>query len=150
MVKNDINCEWIPGAFSSYKTEVLKVFKFDEKLRAYSLWEDVDFSFRINKKFPGSLYLTPLARAVNEASPLGRRPAKLVTYILVCYHVYFFFKNKQQDFHNRAAFAWSWLGTFLFRLWSRNLRDTILLLKAYCYALMHLAEIKNGQFPFVE
>jgi glycosyltransferase involved in cell wall biosynthesis len=149
-VKEDINCEWIWGGFSSFKADVLKVFRYDEKLCKYSLWEDVDLSFRINKKYPNSLHITPFARAVHKASPIGRRSNSLLTYILVGYHVYFFYKNIKKNIVNRLAFVWSLIGTFIFRLLNHDLNGSILLLKVYCYTLRHLKEIVDGHFPFLD
>lgn len=149
-IKNDIKCDWISGGFSSYKANVLKVFKYDEKLRKYSLWEDVDISLRINKKYPNSLYLTPFAKAVHAASPLGRRNSSLLTYTLVGYHAYFFFKNIRQNVFNKLAFVWSLIGELIFRLLNRDINSTILLLKVYSYTLRHMRQIAKGYFSFID
>jgi GT2 family glycosyltransferase len=149
-LREDINCDWVSGGFSSYKAEVLKDFKYDEKLRKYSLWEDVDISIRINKKYPNSLYITPFAQAIHKASPSGRRDSSLLTYILVGYHTYFFVKNMPQNIVNRLSFVWSLFGTFIFNLLNHNLNTAILLLKAYWYTSRHLKEIVNGKFSFLD
>jgi glycosyltransferase involved in cell wall biosynthesis len=146
----EINVDWMSGIFSSYKTEVLKSFRFDERFGAYSLWEDVDLPARIARRYPNSLYMTPFAKAVHERSPLARRSARLLNYILAGYHTYFFFKNMPQNLRNRLAFAWSWIGMLLLRLCVRNARDLTILARAYPYTINHLNEIINGNFRFLD
>jgi len=149
MLTEESNVDWMSGIFSSYKAEVLRFFKFDERLIKYSLWEDVDLPSRVTRRYPNSLYMTPFAKAVHEKSPFARRSARLLTYTLVGYHIYFFFKDMPQNLLNRLAFAWSWVGMFLMRLCLRDMKNLILLVRAYLYTLSHFAEIVNGRFPFL-
>jgi glycosyltransferase involved in cell wall biosynthesis len=146
-VKEDFVCSWLSGTDSSYKREILR-FRFDEKLRAYSLWEDVDLSFRINRKFPNSLYTTPYAQLIHKRSPRARRPSRLLAYVRIAYHTYFFFKNLKPTLPNILAFIWSEIGHLLWCL--KDPRELIFSFGAYAHTITHLREIIDGQFSFLD
>jgi len=43
--------QWLCGGATVWHTEVLRTYSFDEWYKGYSLWEDVDFSYRVSKKW---------------------------------------------------------------------------------------------------
>jgi GT2 family glycosyltransferase len=61
-----ISCKWLSGCNNSWKRKVFDEFQFDNNLLGYSFNEDVDFSNRVYKKYPGSLLMTPKARLVHN------------------------------------------------------------------------------------
>jgi hypothetical protein len=61
-----ISCKWLSGCNNSWKRKVFDEFQFDNNLLGYSFNEDVDFSYRVYKKYPGSLLMTPKARLVHN------------------------------------------------------------------------------------
>lgn len=63
-----ISCEWLSGCNNSWRRKVFDEFQFDNNLLGYSYNEDVDFSYRVYKKHPGSLLMTPKARLVHNAT----------------------------------------------------------------------------------
>jgi glycosyltransferase involved in cell wall biosynthesis len=150
MLTEDANVEWVSGIFSSYRQQVLRKFRFDERLVKYSLWEDVDLAARILKEHPNSLFMTPCAAVVHEKSPLARRSNQLLSYILAGYHCYFFLKNMPRRFSNRFAFIWSWVGTLSLRLLLRDANEFRTMMNAYVYSLRHMKEISKGTFPFLD
>jgi glycosyltransferase involved in cell wall biosynthesis len=68
-----IQCEYMTSSNASFTKETIREFKWDENIRKPA-GEDIDYSYRIYKKYPRSLYLTPHARLLHLSSPEGRRP----------------------------------------------------------------------------
>ena len=144
-------CEWMSGTNSSYKREALADLRWDSKLGEYSLYDDVDLSCRVLKRYPHSLFITPYARLVHKPSAIARRNLKLDTYIRVAYPTYFFYKNIQQSLRNKVVFAWSMLGRFLVTfLWRKKAMQIPYLVSAYLYLLRNFSEVKNGDFRFLK
>jgi len=50
-VESNIYTEWISTCASVWRREVLEEFKFDEWFEGYSYLEDLDFSYRVGKKW---------------------------------------------------------------------------------------------------
>lgn len=65
--RNMVFCEWLSGCNNSWRRRVFDEFQFDENLLGYSDGEDVDFSYRVYKRYPGSLVLNPRALLVHHA-----------------------------------------------------------------------------------
>ncbi|NPV62777.1 MAG: glycosyltransferase family 2 protein [Methanotrichaceae archaeon] len=157
-LETTIKCEWLAGSNQSYRRSVLKEFNFDENFRRYSWREDVDLSYRIGKRYPGSLYITPHAKLVHNISDKARMPDKALIYMKEVYSFYFFFKNIDQNPKNKMIFMWSKLGfllqvssIFLFRPdkdTQSKLRRLRYLLGAYAVCIRYLKEIKQGDVEF--
>ncbi len=64
-----IECEWLSGANFACRREVFNELKFDENLKGYSFMEDVLFSHKLYRKYPGRLFITPYAKCIHKASP---------------------------------------------------------------------------------
>lgn len=79
------------GCAVGYRKEVFEKFDFDENLNGYALGEDIEFSYRISKKF--DLIFTPKIKFSHLKSKLNR--AKLFEFgkMLICNQFYFFKKN---------------------------------------------------------
>jgi len=145
-----IECEWLVGLNSSYKREIFEKFEFDENLKGFSLCEDVDLSYRIRKRFPHSLYMSPRARLVHKNSPVARSPTKDLANTLVAYPCYFFYKNVSQTVKNNLIFYWGFfVGRLISKLVVRNPNEIWFLAKATLKTLRHLQEIRNGNFDFI-
>jgi len=146
-----IESEWMSGTNSNYRTEVLKKHKWDENLKEWSRFEDVDISNRILKHYPNSLYMIPNAKVIHKYSSVARRNAKQLVYIMTLYHTYFFLKNVEQKTFNRIAFVWSQFGDSLetlFFLYKGESRLDILrfLIGSYLFMLNHFNEVRSGDF----
>ena len=146
-----ISCEWLSGSNQSYKKEVFKEFKFDENLKKYAYKEDVDFSYRIFKKYPKSLFMTPYAKLVHNVSVAGRLLGKKIINLKEINSVYFFFKNINQTLKNKMIFLWSRIGYLICDL-AFNPNKRIIHFKyrieAYILCIKHLEEIKRGYLEF--
>ena len=137
-----VSCEWLSGANCSFRKEIFNDFIFDEKINRY---EDIDFSYRIFKRYPSSLFMTPYAKLIHTVSKTGRLPKKESIYLNEVNRLYFFYKNIDQTFINNIIFFWSCIGFIIFNYKNINLKQFIC---AYLYALKHLSEIKKGDLSF--
>ena len=148
-----INCEWLSGA-STFKKTILEKIKPDENLKKYSDNEDLDLSYRMFKKHPNSLFISPKARYWHKLSKQGR----LMKGDLICmseiYRLYLFYKLIDQNLKNKLIYFWSRIiGGMIFKIISvLNLKsspsEVISLIKAYFLCLKHIEEIKNGDLNF--
>lgn len=151
-----INCPRLSGANQSYRRFVFQCFSFDEALKGYGFGEDMDFSFRVFKKYRNGLYVTPYARLVHKESTNSRLPKKSRTCMKTVYNLYFFYKHIPQTFLNKAIFIWSKIGQLTTMLEELLLKrktksdrlQILFLIDSYFYALKHCGEIKRGNLTF--
>ncbi|MEM3549947.1 MAG: glycosyltransferase [Candidatus Bathyarchaeia archaeon] len=145
-----ILCEWLLGLGVAYKKEVFKEFSFNEKLLGYSLGEDKEFSYKIYKKYPRSLFLTPLARAYHHRLPL-KNTGKQKIYIITAYPSGFFLNNIEQTLKNKIIFLWSEIGRIILSIfWSLPEATKIKhIITSYFEAIRHLNDIKNENYSFI-
>ncbi len=114
-LKKVINSQWLQGVNMAYKKEVFDEQKFDENLLGYTIAEDIDFSFRLYKRYPNSVFITPFAKIVHRYSTVERYPTKKMAYINQIDHFYFNFKNLNKNFYQKMSFIWSIFGITLLR-----------------------------------
>ena len=145
-----IPCEWLSGA-STYKREILEEIKPDENLKKYSWNEDLDLSYRIYKKYPDSLFMTPFAKYWHKKSKGGKLPKKELIRMAEVYDLYLFYKNIDQNPKNRLIYLWVRTGRTLFKLilWilrpsKSRLREIKYTAEAFIYCMKHMEEIKEG------
>lgn len=142
-----IRSQWLSGTNATYKKQILEDFKWDEKLVRFSLCEDMDISYRILRKYPNSLYITPHAKAHHKYSPVARIEPKSLTHIRVAYSTYFFFKNFELTLPNMVVYVWSmFFGRFFWAILMRDRRSILFLMSAYMNLFKNFSEIKNGNF----
>jgi len=147
-----INCQWLSGA-SVFKRIVFDEFIYDENLKKYSDGEDIDFSYRIFKKYPNSLFIAPKAKYVHKISPIARGNNKERVYMKEIYSLYIFFKVIKQNFKNNIIYLWSRFGEFIFKIilvimLKVKSIEIIYLLKVYSLCIKHLRDIKSGNLYF--
>ncbi len=144
-----INCQWLSGT-SSYRHSVFNNFEFDEKLKRWAYKEDEDFSYRVYRKNPDSLFITPEATYVHNYSVHGRFSERTVRYMLAVYGAYFFYKNIKQTNGAKFSFALSlFFGIAIDSLMSKgkSLKNDI---KANIYMFNNIAQIKKGNLNFFD
>jgi glycosyltransferase involved in cell wall biosynthesis len=146
-----INCEWLNAGTVSYKRAVFKEFKWDEALMTYSISEDKDLSYRIYKRYPNSLFMTPYAKAFHAKSKAGRFSNKYVTYMGVAHTVYVFYKNFKQTLRNVLSFYYGlFIGHLIHQILSRDPFKVIHQIGAYFCLFKNFKEIRNGNFTFLD
>lgn len=145
--KTILPCERLSGCNSSYRRSILTEFPQDENMLKYSFGEDLDQSYRIFKRYPDALWLTPFARCVHKASPAGRTVGREQVYITEVYGLYLFYKLFPPTLKNKAIYGWSFVGRMLGNL-KHPSRATFVeagrRLGALNFCLRHLREIRAG------
>jgi len=149
-----VSCQWLSGA-SSYRKQILKEFKFDEKLKKYSDGEDLEFSYRVFRKYQNSLYITPYAKMIHKTAFSGRALGKELINMREVYGLYIFYKFFNHTIRDRFIYIWSRIGRFLITLVRVAIRrptggllELIYLVGAYYLCLRHLGDIKQGKLEF--
>jgi len=146
-----ISCDWLNAGSVSYRKKVFKEFKWDENLRTYAISEDKDLSYRIYKRYPNSLYMTPYAKIFHAESPSARFPKKYVIYMGVAHSVYVFYKNFKQTLINNIIFMWGlFFGHLIHQILTRNPHNVIFQIGAYLNLFKNFKQIKQGDFSCLE
>jgi GT2 family glycosyltransferase len=99
------------GYFMSYRRSVFAVERFDEELSGYASQEDIDFSYRVSRKW--TLVQTPHARCEHFKTTTDRLDSRKLERMKIANHFYLFRKNMPQDIRHRAALWWGLVGLFL-------------------------------------
>ncbi len=142
---------------SCYRRQVFEKFQFDTNLKRWSFMEDLDFSYRLCKSFPRSLYAIPSAWIFHKESAKSRLTAGLVLHMRTVYWSYVFFKDIfEGSMQNLCAFLWALVGNIVaviggHALESKTTRecwDLIYLTRCYLLVLIHLGEIMRGDLRF--
>jgi len=93
----------LPGA-SAYRRAVFEQFRFDEALTGPAVGEDLDFSYRVGKKW--RLVIQPGARLVHHRSPDERQASRRNFADKVCFYHYHFRKNMRGSALEWIAYLW--------------------------------------------
>lgn len=97
-----------------YKREVFKKLSFDTNLKRWGFAEDLDFSYRVHKMYPHSLYVVPYSSVIHKASGEARLQTKLTVYMTTTYWFYVFFKDVfEGSILNLMAFLWALSGNLV-------------------------------------
>lgn len=152
-----ITAQRLSGCCCCYKREVLTRLSFDNNLKRWGFMEDLDFSLRVYKAYPQSLYAIPHVKIIHKRSENARLPTKLSVYMTTTYWFYVFFKDVfDGSILNLIAFLWALTGNLAcilggliikrkpaYKMW-----QIVYLINSYFYAFKHLKEIKRRNMDF--
>lgn len=99
--------EVLTGYEMNYRREVFDYYQFDENLTGYCWNEDIDFSYRVSKRY--RLVFNPFAKLWRKHGG-GKFDQRLRKKMIICNHAYLFRKNMPQRLRNKLAFYISLLG----------------------------------------
>ncbi|MBA3350622.1 MAG: glycosyltransferase family 2 protein [Actinobacteria bacterium] len=99
------------GYFMSYRREVFEHERFDEALAGYASQEDIDFSYRVSRRYV--LIQTPQARCDHLKTGTDRMPSRKLERMKLANHFYLHRKNMPQDLRHRGALWWGLLGLLI-------------------------------------
>ncbi|NVM31929.1 MAG: glycosyltransferase [Candidatus Helarchaeota archaeon] len=106
-----ITAQILSGCCCLYRRSVFDKFRFDENLKKWANTEDKDFSYRVYKRHPSSLYVFPYAKIVHKESQKAELPKKQVLDMMVIYFSYTFFKDFfEGSILNLFSFLWCLVG----------------------------------------
>jgi glycosyltransferase involved in cell wall biosynthesis len=106
--------ECFVGYFMSFRREVFDHFRFDEKLAGYGHKEDIDFSYRVSRRYV--LIQTPKAKCQHFKTQTARMPAFQLQRMNLGNQFYLHRKNMPQDVGHRAALWWGLVGLFILNI----------------------------------
>jgi glycosyltransferase involved in cell wall biosynthesis len=112
--------ECFVGYFMSFRREVFDHFRFDEELGGYAYKEDIDFTYRVSRRY--ALVQIPTARCEHFKTLTYRMPSFQLQRMNVGNQFYLHRKNLPQDGLHKAALWWGLFGLFLLNI-GRAARD---------------------------
>jgi len=145
-----ILCEWLFGLNVAYRRKVFNEFSFNEKLIGYSLGEDKEFSYKIHKKYPNSLFQTPYAKVYHDYFP-AKNSDECQNYIVTAYPIGFFYNNIKQTLKNKMIFIWSEIGRIILRVvWALpNAKNIKNIIASYVDTIRHIKNVKREDYSFI-
>jgi GT2 family glycosyltransferase len=106
-----VEVQCMRGLCMAFRRKVFDDERFDEALAGYAFKEDVDFTYRVSRRF--TLLQTPLATCDHLEAQTGRLPTHRLMRLALGNHLYLHRKNMPQDLKHRAALWWGLLGLFI-------------------------------------
>ena len=106
--------EYFNGWFMSYRREVFEHERFDEALAGYGYKEDLDFSYRVSRRY--TLVQTPAARCDHLKSGASRLSSHQLQRMNLANQFYLHRKLMPQTAFHKAALWWAWAGLFILNL----------------------------------
>ena len=151
----DIPTEFMGSGTCAIKKRYLDV-RFDERLTGYALQEDLDWSYRLYKRY-GNLFLLKKKKLYHYYSLTSRMYIRQIIFTKLIYLTYIFQKNQEQKLLNLTLFWWSMIGRIILKLLNvvlkpkkSNFMDFVYTSLAVCSLLKHFREIKENPNYFKE
>jgi GT2 family glycosyltransferase len=98
----------------AFRRKVFDEFMFDESLEGYALKEDVDFSYRVSRRY--KLLIVPRARFRHYKTPSSRISVREKSRMHIVNNRRLFEKNLEGTWLQRLAFAWAMCGRVIYEL----------------------------------
>lgn len=102
------------GFFMSFRRKVFEYERFDEMLSGYAHKEDIDFTYRVSRRF--TLVQTPTAKCEHFKTSTDRMPAYQLQRMNLGNQFYLHRKNMPQDFRHKLALWWGLTGLFVLNI----------------------------------
>jgi len=106
--------EYFNGWFMSFRREVFEHERFDEALSGYAYKEDIDFSYRVSRRY--KLLQTPRARCDHLKSGASRMSSHQLQRMNLANQFYLHRKLMPQTARNRVALWWALIGLFIINI----------------------------------
>jgi GT2 family glycosyltransferase len=137
-----LEVDFLSGCNMSFRRVVFDTFAFDERLAGYALGEDLQFSYRVSRRW--RLVVTPAAR-LDHRHAGGGRPAGGDLRAMAAFNKYLFFREcvarRPVDW---LVYAWAGVGDALLRLRAPRARGLRGVLRGYRLVWRHLT---CGELP---
>lgn len=120
-LKSAREVEFLPGGATAWRREIFRDFRFDDGLPGLGVNEDVDFSYRVSRKWRNAY--APKARVTHLRPPLEREVRLDYLRQELGSAWYLYRKNLPKDPLHFSAFLWHQFGVvarFLFRRFLRQ------------------------------
>jgi len=150
----EISTQRLAGV-ACYRNNVFKRLSFDMNLKRWGFMEDLDFSYRLYKKKPNSLYAIPDAIIIHKNSIEARLQPEQKIFMMIIYWFYIFFKNLfNASLLNLIAFLWALTGNFISAIGAviikrKSTQHLVYLIKSYLIAFRNLRNILMRDLDFL-
>lgn len=151
-----VTCEWLSGTNQVYRREALVTIPWDEQLRRYADGEDLDHSFRVSRRHPAGLAITPAAIVYHDEAPGGRTTGFDLIAMRELYGWYLLHKLFPRSAGARATYLWSRIGRTLIGIGVAGTRrrpggtqELIDLVRAFALVWRHRTDLRNGRLDRV-
>lgn len=108
--------EYMPGGLTAYRADIIRQFRFDERLASYAYMEDDDVGYRISRQH--TIIYCPNARCSHLPSNASRISPMTAGKMLIINHHYLWRKNFPHRWPYRLAHTVSLIGYPLLQLWN--------------------------------
>jgi GT2 family glycosyltransferase len=152
-----IKVQRLSGCCCCFRREIFRQFEFDTNLKRWGYMEDLDFSYRVYRKNPNSLYAIPYTKIVHKHTTEGRLTTKTTIYMSTIYWFYIFFKDIfEASILNLIAFMWALTGNLVSNLGGLIIKkktkkewwNLMYLLESYVIAFRNLRSILMQNLEF--
>jgi glycosyltransferase involved in cell wall biosynthesis len=109
-LEKDLDTHFLCGGATVWRADVLSEFSFDESFRGYALWEDVDYSFRVSKKWKLKAIASAKVLHLHVMSSAARSQAAIGDIEII--DRFHFFSKHRQDLSFFVT-CWAGVGTVL-------------------------------------
>jgi glucosyl-dolichyl phosphate glucuronosyltransferase len=131
--------EVLSGCNMAYRREVLDSLTFDERLAGYALGEDLQFSYRVSRRW--KLVVVPEARLDHRHTGGGRPAGDQYQEMAVFNRYLFFHEHLARGVLDWLAYAWSSIGAMLLVLRDPRARGARGAISGYAAVLRHLRQL---------
>ena len=107
-VRKDTRVEWLCGGATVWRREVIEEFKYDEWFKGYAYFEDVDYSYRVGRKY--QLMILADARVKHLSAPVKESRNYTLGKCQVINRRYFMHKHPGMSL---ALFYWATFGLII-------------------------------------
>jgi len=115
----DLESQWLCGGATIWRRNILENYKFDEWYKGWAYHEDVEFSYRVHKKY--RLFVIFKARVEHNPPPYNKLKSKVLGKMAVINRYYFVKKNPELSI---PSFYWATVGEIILNILSSlNERD---------------------------
>lgn len=114
ITKDVLEVERMCTGTCAVKKKYMKEFNFDENLTEYPVQDDLDWSYRLYKKY-GNLYLLKEKKVLHDVCFGSRMSSKKIFYSKIIYCSYLFKKDFEQNWKNLTIFWWGMVGRAILR-----------------------------------
>ncbi len=107
-INSNVRTKWLPGGSTIWRADIFKEFMFDENFQSYGCMEDIDFSYRVSRKY--ELMSLATAKLFHVPHPISKDESFHLGYSEIINRFYFI--NKFNEF-SIALFYWASFGRIL-------------------------------------
>jgi GT2 family glycosyltransferase len=106
--------EIFSGCMMSFRRKLLLENRFDENLKDFWIYDDIELSYRISRKY--DLYQTPHARLNHKSSSFSYEGQRKIAMMSVINRLYIFKKYFNKSILNWILYLWSNLGEIVIHI----------------------------------